>query len=142
MQPDLYQAETARIASEQSLLLDQARSILLDGKALTALEQAGVLHALQILIENAIGKAKQVLKALGQPVPLSGYDAFKALANRNLIDPAGIPAWNSVVGLRNRIVHDYMNIDMGQVEAWILERKEQFVVRFLLGTDHWTSPGK
>ena len=59
MRLDLYQAETARVAAEQSALLAQAKSILLQGRALSPLEQAGVLHALQILIENAIGKAKQ-----------------------------------------------------------------------------------
>ena len=58
MRLDLYQAETARVAAEQSALLAQAKSILLQGRALSPLEQAGVLHALQILIENAIGKAK------------------------------------------------------------------------------------
>jgi hypothetical protein len=53
-------------------LLAQAKAILSEGRALTPLEQGGVLHALQILIENAIGKAKQWLKASEQPVPISG----------------------------------------------------------------------
>jgi uncharacterized protein YutE (UPF0331/DUF86 family) len=132
MRLDLYQAETARIAAEQSALLAQARAIIQQGRALTPLEQGGVLHALQILIENAIGKAKQLLKASGQAVPVSGHDAFKAMVNRSLIEPAELPAWNAIVGLRNRIVHDYMNIDMDQVTALVAENKEQFVVRFLL----------
>jgi uncharacterized protein YutE (UPF0331/DUF86 family) len=99
---------------------------------LTPLEQGGVLHALQILIENAIGKAKQLLKADDQPVPVSGYDAFKALAGRQLIDHAELPAWNAIIGLRNRIVHDYMNIDMDQVLALVLADKDQFVAQFLV----------
>jgi uncharacterized protein YutE (UPF0331/DUF86 family) len=132
MRLDLYQAETARVAAEQSALLAQAKAILQQGRALTPLEQVGVLHALQILIENAIGKAKQLLKASDQPVPVSGYDAFNALASRNLIAQADLPAWNAIVGLRSRIVHDYMNIDMGQVIALIAADKEQFVVRFLV----------
>lgn len=132
MRLDLYQAETARIAAEQSALLAQARAILQQGRALTPLEQGGVLHALQILIENAIGKAKHLLNASAQPVPVSGYDAFKALANRNLIQPADLPAWNAIIGLRNRIVHDYMNVGMDQVTALVAENQEQFIVRFLL----------
>src|SRR5450830_1795270 len=132
MRLDLYQAETARIAAEQSALLAQAKAILSEGRALTPLEQGGVLHALQILIENAIGKAKQLLKASDQPVPVSGYDAFKALANRNLIAPTDLPAWNAIIGLRNRIVHDYMNIDMDQVIALVAADKDQFVAHFLL----------
>ncbi len=132
MRLDLYQAETARVAVEQSALLGQAKDILKQGRTLTPLEQAGVLHALQVLVENAIGKAKQLLKASEQPVPVSGYDAFKALANRNQIAQADLPAWNAIVGLRNRIVHDYMNIDMDQVIALLSADKDQFVVDFLL----------
>lgn len=132
MRLDLYQAETARVAAEQSALLAQAKAILKQGRALTPLEQGGVLHALQILIENAIGKAKQLLKASGQPVPVSGYDAFKALVSSDLVAQAELPAWNAIIGLRNRIVHDYMNIDMDQVIALIADDKDQFVVRFLV----------
>ena len=82
--------------------------------------------------ENAIRKAKQWLKTSEQPVPISGYDAFSALANSALIAPADLPAWNAIIGLRNRLVHDYMNIDMDQVIALLTADKDQFVVRFLL----------
>ena len=132
MRLDLYQAETARIATEQSALLAQAKTILKQGRALTPLEQGGVLRALQILIENAIGKAKQLLKAAEQPVPVSGYDAFRALANRGQVAPAELAAWNAIIGLRNRIVHDYMDVDMDQILALIAANKEQLVVDFLL----------
>ena len=40
--------------------------------------------------------------------------------------------WNAVIGLRNRIVHDYMNIDMTQVLALIAAERHLFVVQFLL----------
>lgn len=91
MRLDLYQAETARIAAEQSALPAQAKAILQQGRALTPLEQSGVLHALQ----------------------------------------ADLPAWNAILGLRNRIVHEYMNIDMVQVIALVAADKDQFVAGFL-----------
>lgn len=131
MRLDLYQAETARIASQQAALLAEAKAILAQGRALTPLEQGGVLHALQVLIENAIGKAKQLLKARGQAVPVSAYDAFAALANCGLLAQTDVATWNAVVGLRNRIVHDYMNIDMDQVMATVVSGKDQFIVDFL-----------
>lgn len=140
MRLDLYQLETARIAAEQGALLDQARAVLQQGLELRPLEEAGVLHALQVLIENAIGKAKQLLKAAGQPVPVSAHDAFSALATHQLIDAADVPAWHAVVGLRNRIVHDYMNIDMVQVRAWVQAGKDHFVTHFLL--EPFTIPNK
>ncbi|MFM2036792.1 MAG: hypothetical protein RL459_2057 [Pseudomonadota bacterium] len=132
MRLDLYQAETARIAAEQGALLAQARVILTEGRSLTPLEQAGVLHALQVLIENAIGKAKQVLKATAKPVPVSGYDAFKALTAIGLLAQPELAQWAAIIGLRNRIVHDYMNIDMDQVMSLIAANKDQFVLDFLM----------
>ena len=70
MRLDLYQAETAYVAGEQSSLLDEVRHKLRAGEKLSRLEENGVLHALQMLIENAIGKAKQILSAKGEPVPV------------------------------------------------------------------------
>lgn len=132
MRLDLYQAETARIASEQSALLAVAKQRLVDGLALSPLEQSGVLHALQILIENAIGKAKQLLKAHDEAVPVSAYDAFAALARRGTLPQDQLPAWNAIIGLRNRIVYDYMNIDMQRVQELVAQGRHEFVTEFLL----------
>ncbi len=107
MRPDLYQAETAFIAQEQTALLDEARMTLCTGGSLSRLEQNGVLHALQVLVENAIGKAKQLLKAAGKQVPLSAYDSFIGLTELGVVKTGDLAAWNAAIGLRNRIVHDY-----------------------------------
>lgn len=132
MRLDLYQAETARIASEQETLLDQAREILRQGKSLSKLEQNGLLHALQILIENSIGKAKQILKARNVTIPVSAYDAFSALAGLGEIEATQLATWNAVIGLRNLIVHDYMNIDLNRVIEFVLTGQDKFIVQFLL----------
>ncbi|MEQ1591139.1 MAG: DUF86 domain-containing protein [Thiobacillaceae bacterium] len=131
MRLDLYQAETARIAAEQAALLTLARELMAQ-RSLSLLEQGGVLHALQVLIENAIGKAKQLLKAHNEPVPVSAYDTFSALARCGEIDMVTLPAWNAVIGLRNRIVHDYMNIDMTKVMQLVASRDDGFITDFLL----------
>lgn len=91
-----------------------------------------MLHALQILIENAIGKAKHWLKTLGIIVPVSGYDTFKTLVHHGLVPEGNLATWNMLIGLRNRIVHDYMNIDIDRVLSMIRDRQEQFVVDFLI----------
>lgn len=132
MRLELYQAETVRIATEQTALLTLARQRLLDGQPLSPLEQSGVLHALQVLIENAIGKAKQLLKVRNEPVPVSAYDAFAALARLGVVSADALPAWNAVVGLRNRIVHDYMNVDMQRVQEFVRADQYAFVADFLL----------
>lgn len=131
MRLELYQAETARIATEQTALLNEAHHRLTSGKELSRLEQNGVLHALQVLVENSIGKAKQLLKAANESVPVSAYDAFDMLVRRGEIKQADLEKWNSVVGLRNRIAHDYMNIDMKLVYQIIIQKQYLFITDFL-----------
>jgi uncharacterized protein YutE (UPF0331/DUF86 family) len=131
MRLDLYQAETERIAREQGALLDEAKNRLAENAALSGLEKNGLLHAFQILIENAIGKAKQQLKANGQTVPISAYDTFVALSRLGGVLPTELANWNAIIGLRNRIVHDYMNVDMHRVIELVKTGEYEFVVRFL-----------
>lgn len=132
MRLDLYQAETALIAQEQSALLDEARTTLLAGGTLSRLEQNGVLHSIQVLVENAVGKAKQLLKAAGKQVPLSAYDSFIGLEELGVIKTDNLTAWNAAIGLRNRIVHDYMNIDMMRVLELVKNEQYRFITDFLL----------
>lgn len=137
MRLDLYQAETAVIAHEQAAMLAEARERVLAGGSLSRLEQNGVLHALQVLVENAIGKAKHLIKAAGEPVPVSAYDSFRALARILGLSTQELEQWNAIIGLRNRIVHDYMNLDMRRVLQVVESGGHAFVVDFLLA-----SPGE
>jgi uncharacterized protein YutE (UPF0331/DUF86 family) len=131
MRLDLYQAESERIANEQMALLLEAKQRIMSGAPLSRLEQSGVLHALQVLVENAIGKSKHLLKSSGKPVPISAYDAFASLEQQGDINMQELQQWNSAIGLRNRIVHDYMNIDMRLVYELITNDRLQFIAVFL-----------
>jgi uncharacterized protein YutE (UPF0331/DUF86 family) len=63
--------EVNRSDCPKNARLAEARERVLAGGSLSRLEQNGVLHALQVLVENAIGKAKHLIKAAGEPVPVS-----------------------------------------------------------------------
>ncbi|NOT13864.1 MAG: DUF86 domain-containing protein [Methylococcaceae bacterium] len=130
MRLDLCHAECCRIADEQSALLQEARQKLNTRQPLSKLEQNGTLHGLQVLIENAIGKAKHSLKDLGESVPVSAYDSLPACTLKKIND-AQLQQWNAAIDLRNRIVHDYMSIDMTVVFALIEQQGYQFIVDFL-----------
>ncbi len=132
MSLDLYLKETAHLARQQSALLEGARDMLQKGEKLTPLEESGVLHALQIVIENAIGKTKQTLKIANEPVPTSAYDALEALTRIGQLPADQLPRWMSIIGLRNRIVHEYMNIDIGRVLQLIEQENYKIVIDFLL----------
>ena len=99
---------------------------------MSRLEKNGVLHAFQLLIENAIGKAKHMLKDAQEPVPVSAYDAFDTLARIGKISQLTLEQWNLAIDLRNRIVHEYMNIDMSLVLQLIKVRQYQLMTDFLL----------
>lgn len=132
MRLDLYQAETALIAQNQTSILDDARAMLLAGEKLSALEKNGVLHAFQVLAENAIGKAKHTLKINDKQVPISAYDCFNELVTIGAVNAGELATWNAIIGLRNRIVHDYMNIDIVQVLELVENEKYRFITDFLL----------
>ncbi|WP_373974913.1 DUF86 domain-containing protein [Chitinibacter sp. SCUT-21] len=131
MQLDLYLQETAAHAARQSLILQEARIRLVGHGALTPLEFSGVVHAWQVLVENSIGKAKHWLKYCGVAVPISAYDSFSLLRQLNLISAESLSGWQKAIGLRNRIVHDYLNLDDQVVIALIQSNADQFMIDFL-----------
>lgn len=132
MRLDVYQEETERTAHYQSEILEVVRAKLLSGEYLSRLEQNGMLHALQVLVENAIGKSKHLLKSAEREIPVSAYDSFAELVNLGLVDQKFLKDWYRAVGLRNRIVHEYMNIDMELVFELVKTGQYSFVVEFLL----------
>lgn len=132
MQLELYLRETANLAADYQRLLDSAAENIAAGKSFSKLEQNGLLHCLQVVTENAIGKAKHLLKAAGEPSPVSAYDAMQKLAQLRNWPDSVITQWNAIIGMRNRIVHEYMNIDMRLILKLVEQRKYQLIIDFLL----------
>lgn len=131
MRLDLYLQEARHLAARQISILDDAASRLESGGSLSALEESGVLHALQVLTENAIGKAKHIIKAANQPVPVSAYDAFETLSRLDFIEKNDVPHWNTIIGMRNRIVHDYLNLDINLILELVRRGEHHFIHDFV-----------
>jgi len=85
MKTDLYQAETKQLALIHQALLADARERLLNNDMLSPLEEQGLLHSIQIIIENAIGKSKHLLKRKEHSIPVSAYDCFEQLHIEKLL---------------------------------------------------------
>jgi uncharacterized protein YutE (UPF0331/DUF86 family) len=132
MELEIYQKETELITHRQTAILDAVRDKMKKGEKLSPMEENGVLHSLQLLIENAIGKGKHILKSIGVPIPVSAYEVFKELDRNNRIDGNELEEWMNIIGLRNKIVHDYMNIDFKIIFDIIKRQRYRFVVKFLL----------
>lgn len=67
-------------------------------------------RTLQILIEACIGIAKHWSYALNQTAPADAYSAFEKLAQYGVKNIETIE-WRKIIGMRNALVHDYLNID-------------------------------
>jgi uncharacterized protein YutE (UPF0331/DUF86 family) len=51
--------------------------------------------------------------------------------SKRKIDDAQLQQWNAAIGLRNRIVHEYMSVDIGIILALVEQRGYKFIVDFL-----------
>ena len=132
MRLDLYAQETRRLASELGGVLAEVRQLLQAQHPLSKLEQSGALHAIQVLTENSIGKAKVILKSQGQTVPVSAYDAFSKLHALGYINADQLRDWTAAICMRNRIVHEYLNVSMAVVEEIIVKQQYQLQIDFLM----------
>ena len=127
----LYQAETEKMCRFHQSILDEAKQRLEVGDHFSDMEKLGIIHALQVLIENAIGKAKHLLKAKQQVIPVSAYDVFQLLQQLNLISAVEKRQWDNTIGFRNTVVHEYMNVSEDIVFAIIRKQEYQFILNFL-----------
>lgn len=91
----------------------------------------GIERVLQILIEAGIGIAKRLVKKQNKLVPVGAYETFQKLCDLKYITPSELKKWESVIGLRNILVHDYLNINRNILRS-ILEKKEySFIEDFM-----------
>ena len=132
MRLEIYAEETRRLASELGGVLAEVRQLLQAQHTLSKLEQSGALHAIQVLTENSIGKAKVILKSQGQTVPVSAYDAFSKLHALGYINADQLRDWTAAIGMRNRIVHEYLNVSITVVEEIIVKQYYQLQIDFLI----------
>ena len=75
-------------------------------------------RTLQILIEACIGIAKHWNYALYKTAPADAYSAFEKLSQQG-IDGINDVEWRKIIGLRNALVHDYLNIEPQIIRALI-----------------------
>lgn len=131
MQLDVYLQETANHAARLEAMLADAKNRLAVAGHLSPLETGGALHAIQVLVENAIGKAKQLIKSARGVTPVDTYSAFEDLVAIGKLNADDLPAWRQAIGMRNRIVHDYLNLDEQILYGLLRDQAYRFVVNFL-----------
>lgn len=86
---------------------------MLDKSSLDVIAYRALERCVQLLIEACIGITKQTLKSQQMNVPSEAREAFNKLKSLGL-DGSDIP-WSKVVGMRNALVHDYLNLDKERI---------------------------
>jgi len=114
---DAMREHCATLAEE----LEQLHQAALSPQGLSPLLHRAAERNLQLLTEACIGIVKQRLKSLGSVVPSDARKAFDKLRSLGY-DDSDIP-WSKVIGLRNALVHNYLNLD-DSIVAGIISRKE------------------
>lgn len=77
---------------------------------------------LQVLVEACIGISKHWLKSLKKTVPNDAYKTFELLVQFNLLPESDLTTWRKIIGLRNALVHDYLNLDRRIVLSVLREK--------------------
>ncbi len=118
--------QTARL--EEKLLEELARK-----GEFSLLERRAARSSMQILIENAIGKSRRILKHYNCPVvPRSGRDAVTFLYECGVVDETLYRELNAAIGFRNAMIHDYMNFSEEILEEMVKTFRWRFLVDYLL----------
>jgi len=133
MKFDTYLESTQKTAESEKEVLDILFSQLQSNTHLGKIELRAARASLQILIENAIGKARRILKHYDCPiVPNRGRDAFEIMYNASLIDDDQYQNLMQAVGFRNAMIHDYMNFDESILIKIVKEKKFLNIYNFLI----------
>ncbi len=85
-------------------------------------DQMKFLHALQIQAQALIDLVQRVASLMGY-TPSTYIESGKILLNEGFIDEEDFKFYKAIVGFRNIIVHEYVEINMKIVEN-ILRRRE------------------
>ena len=80
---------------------------------------------LQIFTELCIGLSRHWLKTIQNKATNEAYQVFSLLRENGQISSEELVNWKKIIGMRNSLVHDYLNMDLTILENII--RNKQYV---------------
>ncbi|MHB1946554.1 MAG: type VII toxin-antitoxin system HepT family RNase toxin [Gammaproteobacteria bacterium] len=123
--------ESIKEHMQQCIFELDSLSKLAEQRNLTQTEYYAAERVLQILIESAIGFAKQSVKLLGNPISPEAYQAFKVLHDHQMITDDNLNLWKKIIGLRNVLVHDYLNVNREIIDQVVKKKQYLFIFDFV-----------
>lgn len=114
----------AELQSELQGLTD-----IINQRDLNRYEYRAAERTLQVLIEVCIGIAKHWNYGLFNTAPADAYSAFAKLSQQG-IECVNEIEWRKIIGMRNALVHDYLNIEPEIIKAVIKNRAYNALFEF------------
>ena len=122
----LYLKEVVFHINEYKLELDDLSQVT----TLNNRDHRAAVRLLQLLTEVSIGLAKHWVKSIQKESGSSAYQTFSILQGEGAISEEELVEWRKIIGLRNSLVHDYLNIDKSIIQLIIKNEKYQTLVLF------------
>ncbi len=94
---------------------------IINQRELSRYEYRAAERTLQVLIEACIGIAKHWNYALFKTAPADAYAAFEKLSQQG-VEAVNDVEWRKIIGMRNALVHDYLNIEPDIIRAVIKKK--------------------
>ncbi len=107
----------------------QGLTDIIHERDLSRYEYRAAERTLQVLIEACIGIAKHWNYALYKTAPADAYSAFEKLSQQG-IEGVNEIEWRKIIGMRNALVHDYLNIEPEIIRALIKNTVYQGLFKF------------
>ena len=98
-------------------------------RVLSRYEYRAAERSLQVLIEACIGIAKHWSYSLNKVAPADAYSAFENLSQLG-VDNVDVELWRKVIGMRNALVHDYLNIEPEIIRLVIKDKSFEPILSF------------
>jgi uncharacterized protein YutE (UPF0331/DUF86 family) len=111
------QAHAENIVSELDEISELSATANLSNRDFYAAERV-----LQVLTEACIGSAKHWVKFLNKTAPVDAYQAFELLLSLGRLSHQELPTWKRIIGMRNALAHDYLNVDR-QIVLGVLQQQ-------------------
>lgn len=122
----LYLKEVIIHINEYELELNELKQL----NALNKRDYRAAERLLQLLTEVSIGLAKHWLKSIKKESGSNAYQTYIALQDLGIITDNELIEWRKIIGLRNSLVHDYLNVDKAIIKLIVKEEKYKTLLLF------------